>query len=218
MRLFVTGTDTGVGKTEISKALAIDAVRQSGTDVGYQVRVFAYKPIETGIDGSEASIRASDACVLAAAAGDWQRGEEICAYRLPLAAAPSVAAAAAGIHIDLERVLAIVNRHREATLVVVEGAGGWRVPISESTDMAGFARMLGFEVIVVARAGLGTINHSLLTLDAVASSGLVVRALVLSRRPEDESAMVESNVTEIEKRWSGRVLVWSPGQALLGRI
>lgn len=201
---FVTGTDTGVGKTFVSCALA-----RSGVSRGQ--RVFAFKPMETGCaPGASGELVGADQELLAAASGDWQRGDLRGVYRFPLPAAPRVAAEAAGAVIDLERVSEVLRAGAVgADLVVVEGAGGWRVPITDHADMSALARLVGLPVVVVARAGLGTINHSLLTVEAVERDGLTVAALVLSRRPEDDLDFAESNASELRRRWPGRVLVLS---------
>jgi dethiobiotin synthetase len=136
-------------------------------------------------------------------------------------AAPLVAAEALGSSIDLGTAVRAARRGSESgpILTLVEGAGGWRVPLTATADMSGLARELALPVVIVARAGLGTINHSLLTIEAVARDGLQVAALVLSRRDDDDPAFVESNRREIKRRWPGRVLILasdpSPLDALL---
>ncbi len=94
-----------------------------------------------------------------------------------------------------------------ADLVIVEGAGGWRVPITPSCDMAGLANRLGYPVIVVAQATLGTINHSLLTLEAVERDKQSIAALVLSQRPDDDAEQAVDNARRIASRWAGTVLI-----------
>jgi len=196
--LFVTGTDTGVGKTFVTCALARRA-RARG------MRVFAFKPVETGSPDGRLG---EDQEKLIEAAGGWQEGELQGVYQFALPAAPLVAAEAEGRTIDLGRIDAVLQRGSEsADLVLVEGAGGWRVPITADVDMAGLAARVDIPVVVVARAGLGTINHSLLTLEAVEREGLQIRGLVLSRRPGDVE-LVESNVEQIGRRWPGRIVVF----------
>ncbi|HMG56379.1 MAG TPA: dethiobiotin synthase, partial [Kofleriaceae bacterium] len=161
---FVTGTDTDVGKTFVACALACRAVARGH-------KVFAFKPIETGCLPSRPGaldLVGADQELLAAAAGDWQTGPLRGVYRFPLPAAPLVAADHAHSSIDLpliERTARSAVVQHQVSLTLIEGAGGWRVPITPEADMAGLARRFGFPVIVVARAGLGTINHSLLTLE-----------------------------------------------------
>src|SRR5690606_7031654 len=115
---------------------------------------------------------------LAQAAGDWQTGALRGVYRLRQPVAPLVAADAEQTTIDLARIRGVLAEgSRDARYVFVEGAGGWRVPLTHSLDMGGLARTLGFPVIVVARATLGTINHSLLTIEAVEREGCELAAL-----------------------------------------
>jgi dethiobiotin synthetase len=94
-----------------------------------------------------------------------------------------------------------------ADFVLVEGAGGWRVPITETEDMSVLAKRLGLPVIIVAGAGLGTINHSLLTIEAVQRDGCAIAAVVLSRRPTDDETFTYENAAEIQRRTKCSVVV-----------
>lgn len=167
--LFVTGTDTGVGKTYASCAL-LRALRARGLEVG------AMKPVETGVgpEGPEDARRLAEAC----GAGDPL--DEVCPQRFALPAAPPVAAAAEGRTVDLGAVRTayarLRGRHR---LLLVEGAGGLLVPAAEGTSMAELAAELGLPLLVVARAALGTINHTLLTLAVARARGLAVAGVVV---------------------------------------
>ncbi|CAN5854950.1 hypothetical protein BH11MYX2_BH11MYX2_01690 [soil metagenome] len=97
-----------------------------------------------------------------------------------------------------------------AGLCVVEGAGGWRVPITRTSGMAGLARRLGAPVVIVARATLGTLNHSLLTIEAVERDGLRVAALVLSGHPADDRVFGAANADELRRMWKGPVIeLWN---------
>jgi dethiobiotin synthetase len=168
--IFVTGTDTGAGKTLVACAL-VRGLRSLGLDVGVM------KPVETGVGAAGPR----DALALREAAGVDDPLELVCPFALALPAAPTVAAAAEGRRIDLE-----VIRRAFATLasrhgcVVVEGAGGLLVPVSDGASMADLARELGLPLLVVARASLGTINHTLLTLEAARTRGLRVAGVVIS--------------------------------------
>lgn len=191
---FVTGTGTGVGKTFVTALLAEQA-RAAG------LRVFAFKPIETGCAFVDGRWVGSDQELLAQAAGDWQRGKLRGLYAFERPLAPLMAARAEQRAIDLDHIDRILAEGaREADLVLVEGAGGWRVPITESVDMSGLAKRLRLPVIVVAMAGLGTINHSLLTIEAVERDGCEVALVVLSVRPEDDRAFADENRREIHRR------------------
>jgi dethiobiotin synthetase len=203
IRYFVTGTDTGVGKTFVTCWLARQA-RSLGRSV------FAFKPIETGVVGE----LGEDQQALVDAAGGWQTGRLRGLVQLPMPAAPLVAARAVGRTIDLEPIVALI-RSRSEEVILVEGAGGWRVPITDTVDIAGLASRLGFPVVVAARAGLGTISHSLLTVEAIERDGLTVAAVVLSERPEDDRAMTDSNMAEIRRRWPGQVARQTDLESLL---
>ena len=201
---FVTGTDTGVGKTYVTAALARRA-RARG------LRVFGFKPIETGCAAA-----GDDQTALCAAAGEWQTGLLRGVYQLAAPVAPLVAAAAEARTLDLDLILEVFAMGARASdVALVEGAGGWRVPITETADMAELARRLGLPVIVVARATLGTINHTLLTIEAVERDGCRIGSVVLSRRPEDDPAFARSNADQIGRRWSGPLVVFDgPLEAL----
>lgn len=168
--LFVTGTDTGVGKTLVTAALA-RALRARGRDVG------VLKPSETGV-GAEGPL---DARALREAADAHEPLERICPQPFALPAAPAVAAAEEGRAVDRQAIHrafeAVAHAHE---LVLVEGAGGLRVPLDAELDMAGLAAELALPLLVVARAKLGTINHTLLTLDVARARGLAVAGVVVS--------------------------------------
>jgi dethiobiotin synthetase len=207
--VFVTGTDTNVGKTYVSCALA-----RRATYLGH--KVFAFKPIETGCEPTPSGLRGADQELLAAAAGDWQIGALRGVCRFPLPAAPLVAAEAAGSSIDLDLIERTFRQGASlSTWIVVEGAGGWRVPITATADMAALAQRLGLPVVVVARAGLGTINHSLLSLEAIERDGLRVAGLVLSQRTSDDPAMTVSNRAQIQRRWPGPIFIFSTDPSVL---
>jgi dethiobiotin synthetase len=168
--LFVTGTDTGVGKSVVACALA-RALRAQGIDVG------AMKPIETGV-GPEGP---ADALALRAAAGVDDPIGDICPARFALPAAPAVAAEAEGRVVERAQIREAVARLRARhAFLLVEGAGGILVPLGAGATMADLAAELGFPVLVVARGRLGTINHTLLTLEALERRRLALAGVVLS--------------------------------------
>jgi len=209
---FITGTDTDAGKTYVACTLARLAVAR-----GY--RVFAFKPIETGCAaGPAGDYVGTDQEQLAVAAGDWQRGPLRGVYRFPLPAAPLVAAEAAHSAIDLalvERTAREGAAQSHASFTIVEGAGGWRVPITSDADMSTLARLLGLPVIVVARTRLGTINHTLLTIEAIEREGLPLAAVVLSQRGEDDPDAAQSNLHQIRRRWPGVALILRSNASVL---
>jgi dethiobiotin synthase len=212
---FVTGTDTDVGKTYVTCALARRAVA-----LGH--KVFAFKPIETGCAAApDGAYLGADQELLAVAAGDWQRGPLRGVYQFPLPAAPLVAATHVGSQIDLDLVARTARdgaAQARASFTLVEGAGGWRVPITPVADMSTLARSLDLPVLVVARARLGTINHTLLTVEAVERDGLGPAAVVLSQRADDDPVAVHSNRAEILRRWRGPVLILETDPAVLDTL
>jgi dethiobiotin synthetase len=199
---FITGTGTGVGKTFIACELA-----RCARNLGH--RVFAFKPIETGCVRTHDELVGADQELLCEAAGGWQEGELRGAYQFEPPVAPLVAAEQADLEIDLARIGTLLDRGTRSTdFVIVEGAGGWRVPITPKADMAELARRCGLPIVVVAQAGLGTINHSLLTVEAVERDGQRVAALVLSMHPGEDDAHVTDNAQRIAARWTGTILIY----------
>jgi dethiobiotin synthetase len=199
-RYFITGTDTGAGKTFVTAALA-----RRAAELGR--RVFAFKPVETGCERLNGSLVGADQEHIAEAAGNWQQGEQRGLYRFVMPAAPLVSAQVEGARIEIDRILAVANGASEVDVLLVEGAGGWRVPLTETEDMGALARALGAPVIVVGRAGLGTINHTLLTVEAVENDGHEIAAVVLSRRPDDDLVFTRSNQEQIARRWKGPIMI-----------
>jgi dethiobiotin synthetase len=186
--LFVTGTDTGVGKTVLAAALAA-ALRADGVDVA------AFKPVVTGLDEPQDD-RPADHELLAAAAG--RPADEVTPHRFGPAVSPHLAAELAGTVLDPAALVAAARGLR-ADVVVAEGVGGLLVPLTLGYTVRDLAVDLGWPVVVAARPGLGTINHSLLTVEAARAGGLDVRAVVLTPWPTQPGAMHRSNVESIER-------------------
>jgi dethiobiotin synthase len=152
--LFVTGTDTGVGKTVLSAALMLRY-----PDACY------WKPIQTGPDDDTAEVRRLS--------GGQVIDEGI---RLPDPVSPHLAARRAGATIDLD---ALVGRVSRPPSMIIEGAGGVLVPVNDSQTMADLMVLLGLPVIIAARTTLGTINHTLLTLEALRAHSLEIAGVVM---------------------------------------
>ncbi len=167
---FVTGTDTGVGKTVVATAI-VRGLRARGIDA------VGMKPVETGVPAEGPA----DGIALREAANGVLALEAVNPSRYPLPAAPAVAAAAGARRIDVgslrANVASLCARHE---YVVVEGAGGLLVPLDDETDMVDFAQSLGLPLVIVARTRLGTINHTRLTLEVAQTRGLEVAGVVLS--------------------------------------
>jgi dethiobiotin synthetase len=182
--LFVSGTDTGVGKTIVSAAL-LAAMRTAGE----QIR--AYKPVVTGL--SEPSGEwPPDHELLAIAAG--MDPDEVAPLQFQPAVSPHLAASLAGQSIDpialVERAQATANT---AQTLIVEGVGGLLVPLTNDFTVRDLAVELALPLLIAAPPGLGTINHTLLTIDAARAAGLGVAAVVLTPWPAAPSAMERSN-------------------------
>jgi dethiobiotin synthetase len=187
-RLFVTGTDTGVGKTVLAAAV-VAALRADGVDVA------AFKPVVTGLDAPEAG-RPADHELLAAAAG--RPLQEVTPHRFGPPVSPHLAAELAGTVLEPAALVAAARGLR-ADVVVAEGVGGLLVPLTLGYTVRDLAVDLGWPVVVAARPGLGTINHSLLTVESARAAGLEVRAVVLTPWPASPSVMERSNAQAIER-------------------
>jgi dethiobiotin synthetase len=185
--LFVVGTDTGVGKSILAAAL-LRAFAASGR------RVRAFKPVVTGL-GEPAVGWPHDHVLLAHASG--QAPAEVAPYAFPLPASPHLAAADARDAIDPATLLAAARAALAQAgpdgALVVEGVGGLLVPFTDGYSVRDLARELGLPVLIAARPGLGTINHTLLTIEAARGAGLDVRAVVLGPWPERPDAIERSN-------------------------
>ena len=199
--LFITGTDTGVGKTFVARGIA-SALRARGRRVG------VLKPIETGCGGAIDRTPA-DALALRAAAGSNLPLERICPYRLDAPLAPDVAARLEDVRIDPAVIAAAFRAlEQDHDVTLVEGAGGLLVPILNRYTMADLARDLDLPLLVVVDSKLGAINHTLLTLEAATARGLTLRGYVLNHASAaDEAAATNASV-----------LARSTGVACLGSI
>ena len=200
--LIITGTDTGVGKTFIA-AQIIRALRDRG------VRVGAYKPVVSGSAPGPAGPVWDDLASLQAALGGDVPIERISPQRFLAPLAPPVAARLEGRAVDS----ALLRRGIEwwngrVDLIVVEGAGGLLSPLTETESIVDLARDLEFPLVVVARISLGTINHTLLTLEAAASRQLSVAGIVLNEPhpPDPADHSMETNAEELKSRCQAPIL------------
>jgi dethiobiotin synthetase len=189
--VFVTGTDTDVGKTVVAAAIA-----RTAAEAGLRVHVF--KPVVSGL--AELNGVPADHVLLRAAAGSWQTDEEVAPYRYQRPLSPHLAAQLAGEAIEPQRLRAQAHAAgREADLLVCEGVGGLMVPLERSYLVRDLAVDLGFPVVIAARPGLGTINHTLLTIDAVREARLAVAGVVLTPWPDEPGDLEHSNRETIAK-------------------
>lgn len=185
---FVTGTDTGVGKTVVSAAI-LEAAKTTG------LRTLAMKPIASGCDETPDGLRNEDALALQKAMTEDLAYDVINPIALEPAIAPHVAAVQAGKTVTAQRLVGFCRglQMRPADLMLVEGAGGWRVPLNERETYAALPRELGMPVILVVSLKLGCINHALLTAEAIRADGLQVVAWVANRaEPETMSCEQET--------------------------
>ena len=194
--LFVTGTDTGVGKSVVAAAICAGLAGQGR-------RVAAFKPVVTGIDDPPgdwpydhellASVTGQDPSAVA----PWQFGPP---------ASPHLAAELDGATLEPTELLAAARRAGAyADALVCEGVGGLLVPITPGYLVRDFALDLGMPLVVAARPGLGTINHTLLTLEAARTAGLEPAAVVITPWPDEPDAMQRSNWATIESVGGVRV-------------
>jgi len=183
---FVTGTDTGVGKTLVSCALLRAFAAQGRSAVGM-------KPVAAGCENSSAGLTCEDVERLIAAGNVAAPRELVNPYAFCPPIAPHIAAAQAGIEIRLERITTAFAQLRTlADVVIVEGVGGWRVPLNGREDTADMARSLGLPVILVVGMRLGCLNHALLSASAIESAGLKLAGWVANRIDPDMPEYEES--------------------------
>lgn len=183
IRLGVTGTDTGVGKTMVSIAL-LGLLRRRG------LRVAAMKPCETGTEPGD---RASDAALLRASAGGEDALSDVCPVTFGTPLAPWAAARQEGLEIDV-RLLDTAFRRLEdgKDAILVEGAGGLLVPITRDVGYDTLFRRWELDLIVVAGNRLGVLNHALLTVRAARAEGLPIRGVVLNAIAPGQSGAAEA--------------------------
>jgi dethiobiotin synthetase len=187
--LFVTGTDTGVGKTEISAGL-LAAFKARG------LKVVGMKPVASGCIATESGLRSEDALKLMAAGGIDVEYEELNPFALAEPIAPHIAAGLSGVELKLGRIKRAFEALSErADLVVVEGAGGWRVPLGPSLTMSDLPGALGLPVIMVVGMRLGCLNHSLLTAESVRARGVRLAGWVANDCDADMQARDENIAT-----------------------
>jgi dethiobiotin synthetase len=198
----VTGTDTGVGKTFVTTRLVTELRRRGANAIGL-------KPIETGW-----SAPTSDAAQLAAASGRSIESTIWAHYELP--AAPAVAAAAESSAIDVPKLAAWLRRGEEMRFA--EGAGGWMVPLTNDHLFCDLVEIIApAGVVLVSASRLGTINHTLLTAEAIQRTSKLV-AIALSVRPSDPPRDAEAHRDEIQKRVESPVLAIPAGLSSLADL
>ena len=203
---FITGTDTGVGKTRIACAL-VRALAAQG------VRVAVMKPVAAGADLTPEGYRNSDALELISASNVPAPYEMVNPICVPLPASPHIAAKEAGIVIDL----AVIRQQFEqlkarSDLVIVEGAGGWLAPIGDDDTMADIAKALSLPVILVVGLRLGCLNHALLSRRAIEADGLKLGGWIANHvQPHFERA--DENIATLQRHFAAPPLAIEPFNA-----
>lgn len=182
--VFIVGTDTGVGKTVVAAGLAL-CLRERGVKIGVM------KPVATGCAGSSSRPYSSDAIYLfEAAENEYPLLSSPVRFRNPLA--PSVASEIENTPVDLKRVFWAYNEIRQIyDFIIVEGIGGLLVPFTTNYFVSDLVKEFDLPVIIVTRAGLGTINHTLLTVQAARNKGLNLMGIILNGMPKENLSVAE---------------------------
>jgi dethiobiotin synthetase len=195
--IFITGTDTGVGKTFVGAGL-VAALRELGIDVGVM------KPAETGCMLRKGVLVPRDAQKLMKAGGVNDPLDLVNPYRFRDPLAPASAASRERKKIEIKRIVSAFHMlARKHACMVVEGAGGIMVPLTSSQQYLDLAMVLNLPVLVVARPGLGTINHTLLTVMALRSRGLRIAGIVINHRSTKRPGLADITGPPFIERLSG---------------
>lgn len=199
--IFITGTDTGVGKTYVATGIATTLTCRGG-DVGVM------KPVETGCSLHAGRLIPNDAIRLMKAAKVRDSISIVNPYRFRKPLAPCIAAEQEGKPIDPAKIVAAFNTlSQRHDFMIVEGAGGIMVPLTESYNYLDLAKALGLQVLIIARPGLGTINHTLLTIAALRQRKITIAGIVINYVEDLTPGLAEkTNPAAIEKISGERIL------------
>ncbi|WP_282298207.1 dethiobiotin synthase [Stenotrophomonas sp. PS02289] len=205
--VYITGTDTGIGKTFSSCAL-LHALRQRG------LRAVGMKPVASGCEMTPEGLRNEDAAALRAASDPVPAYADLNPYALPEPLAPELAAADAGVTLALPPIEAAFARLRaQANTVVVEGVGGWLAPLSATLDQSHLVHALQLPVVLVVGLRLGCINHARLSLEAITTAGATCIGWI-ANEVDPQMARIDENVGMLRERlpvpYWGR-LPYAPG-------
>ena len=198
---FITGTNTNVGKTVVTACLA-NLLKNQGENVGVM------KPIETGVDPECSSSANSDAKFLIEVTGVQDALEDVCPYRLKTPASPYQAAKIEGKELYLEKILerfrALQSKH---SMMLVEGIGGLLVPIAQRYNVTDLALQMDLPLIIVSRIQIGTLNHTLLTINAARQHGLKVAGVILNPVHEGELDTIEEEQGSLIEEFSDTLIL-----------
>jgi dethiobiotin synthetase len=203
---FVTGTDTGVGKTLVSRLL-LEALKRAGHSAA------GMKPVASGCHVTAAGLRSDDALELMQASGAAADYADVNPYALGSACAPHIAAREMGVAVRLEKILESFRRLQQKSLwIVVEGVGGWSVPLGERLTMAEVAHALGLPVILVVGLRLGCLNHALLTAEAIRRADIPLAGWV-ANRIDPAMTHVPENIATLAQKIEAPLLAQIPYQS-----
>jgi dethiobiotin synthetase len=192
--LFITATDTGAGKTLVSGAIA-KIISQGGKTVG------VFKPIATGCKKVRRKFVSEDAEFLRHCCGGKLPADEITPIKYKIPASPLACEKAEKKKVDLKKIFTAYRQIcRNSDFVIAEGIGGVKVPLTDGFDVLDLAEALKLPVVIVARAQLGTINHTLLTIEAVRRRGLLLAGVVINGYDEKTKDYAEKSNAEIIKK------------------
>jgi dethiobiotin synthetase len=203
---FITGTDTGVGKTLVSRLL-LEVLKRAGHSAA------GMKPVASGCHVTAAGLRSDDALELMQASNAAADYADVNPYALGSACAPHIAAREMGVEIQLDRILESFRRlQQKSPWVVVEGVGGWRVPLGERLTMVEVARALRLPVILVVGLRLGCLNHALLTVEAIRRADIPLAGWV-ANRIDPAMTHVPENIATLAQKIEAPLLAQIPYQS-----
>jgi dethiobiotin synthetase len=203
---FVTGTDTGVGKTRVARLL-LEALAHAGHSAA------GMKPVASGCRVTATGLRSDDALELMQASGAAADYADVNPYALGSACAPHIAAQEMGVEIRLEKILESFRRlQQKFPWIVVEGVGGWMAPLGERLTMVEVARPLGLPVILVVGLRLGCLNHALLTMEAIRRADIPFAGWV-ANRIDPAMTHVPENIATLAQRIEAPLLAQIPYQS-----
>lgn len=188
---FVAGTDTGVGKSLVSAALVL-AMREQG------LRAAGIKPLASGAEATPEGLRNEDGNLLLSVSSPGYDYDRVNPRVLEPAIAPHIAAAEAGVRLSARELATAATPARAGDRLVVEGVGGWLVPLSQSETMEDLARLLNLPVVLVVALRLGALNHALLTVDRIQRQGLDLAGWVATE-PEPGAARRDANFAYLQE-------------------
>ena len=205
--VYITGTDTGIGKTVVSTTL-LHALR------GHGLAAVGMKPVASGCTQTAQGWRNEDAEALWAASDPQPAYADLNPYALPQPLAPEIAAREAGVQVELDVIVSAFQRLRTiAGAVVVEGVGGWDAPLATTLFQADVVRALRLPVVMVVGLRLGCLNHALLTAEAIRARGLTLAGWV-ANRIDPEMGAADENIAYLRARLNAPLLAEVPYQEL----